>query len=446
MLIASLLVACDRPSLPDPSAKNELIVVTRASPTTLYAGANGETAGLEYELCLLFGKFLGVPVRFITVDSPAAVYQTLRSGKVHLAAAGLYRESDTYRDLLYGAPYHEVQPVLVYNDNEFKPRDWLDVVERGVGVVHGSGQEKWLMAAKEKFNQLSWQSFAVNDADALLEKVAQQEINYAVVDSHQFAVSKNYYLDIERAFSVAPPQQLAWAFTAGQKQLLQRAEAFFDRIRQDGSLQRLLDRYYGHLERVTANDAEAFQDKLRSLLPTYRSLFQQAQERTGIDWRLIAAIAYQESHWDPLATSPTNVRGMMMLTEETAQRFKVNDRLDAKQSIFAGAQYLVELKKNLPARIAEPDRTWIALSAYNIGYGHLEGGRILTQKRKLNPDSWTDLKKALPLLAKPEYAATLKHGGARGGEAVIFVENVRAYYDILLRFEPLYLPRLRVRA
>jgi membrane-bound lytic murein transglycosylase F len=169
-------------------------------------------------------------------------------------------------------------------------------------------------------------------------------------------------------------------------------------------------------------------------------MFQSAQQSSGIEWRLLAAIAYQESQWDPLATSPTNVRGMMMLTEDTSTQMKVTDRLDPAQSIAAGAQLVTQLKQLIPERIREPDRTWIALAAFNLGYAHVEDARVMAQQQKLNPDSWTDLKKMLPLLAKPEFAAKAKRGFARGGQAVIFVENVRAYYDILSQLEQAHRP------
>ena len=182
----------------------------------------------------------------------------------------------------------------------------------------------------------------------------------------------------------------------------------------------------------------AFQERIHALLPAYTGLFHQAQQQTGVEWRLVAAIAYQESHWDPQATSATNVRGMMMLTEDTARRLRVVDRLDPRQSIVAGARYLADLKRSLPPRISEPDRTWIALAAFNIGIGHLEDARVLAARQKLNPDSWSDLKKTLPLLAQTDLADQTKYGQARGGQAVVFVETVRAYYDVLLRLEKPY--------
>jgi membrane-bound lytic murein transglycosylase F len=180
------------------------------------------------------------------------------------------------------------------------------------------------------------------------------------------------------------------------------------------------------------------------VLPRYRAMFQEAQEVTGIDWRLLAALGFQESHWEPLATSPTGVRGLMMLTAETADRMKVTDRLDARQNIVAGARYLVELKETLPDRIAEPDRTWLALAAYNIGYGHLEDARVLARRQGLNPDLWVDVKRMLPLLSRYEYYSTAKYGFCRGGEALVLTENIRSYHDILVRFEAPHEPGLRL--
>lgn len=229
---------------------------------------------------------------------------------------------------------------------------------------------------------------------------------------------------------------VAWAFPAqGNALLLQKAEAFLERIRRDGTLDRLADRYFGHVHRLSAGDVERFLEKMHIVLPHFRRFFIDAQDIHGIDWRLLAALAYQESQWDPLATSYTNVRGIMMLTEDTADRLRVTDRLDARQSILAGARYLVELKEQLPPEVAEPDRTWLAVAAYNLGMGHMNGARFVATLVKRDPNSWYEMKQVLPLLTKPEYFSRLKSGAARGGEAVIMTENIRTYYDILRRLE-----------
>jgi len=150
-----------------------------------------------------------------------------------------------------------------------------------------------------------------------------------------------------------------------------------------------------------------------------------------MDWHLLAAVAYQESYWNPLATSPTGVRGMMMLTLPTAREMGVDDRLDAAQSLRGGARYLKNIKRRLPGDIHEPDRTWLALAAYNIGMGHLEDARVITERQGGDPHLWRDVIKALPLLQKSKHFQNTRYGYARGLEAATYVQNIRHYYSIL---------------
>jgi membrane-bound lytic murein transglycosylase F len=275
----------------------------------------------------------------------------------------------------------------------------------------------------------------------LLDQLSDSEYDFVITDSHIVELAQNFSPNIGKAFTLGGPETLAWALPNDADPLLvNQVRDFFKRINANGSLRILLDRYYGHIERLNQADVFAFLQRRTSVLPQYRDIFQEAQELTGIDWRLLAALGFQESHWDPLATSPTGVRGLMMLTSGTADRMGVTNRLDARQNIIAGARYLKILKDALPGRIGEPDRTWLALAAYNVGYGHLEDARILARRRGLNPDSWFDLRKTLPLLARSDYYTTVKRGFARGGEAVILTENVRNYFDILVRYEDPYRP------
>lgn len=215
-----------------------------------------------------------------------------------------------------------------------------------------------------------------------------------------------------------------------------KVNGFFDKIQNDGTLRNLLDRYYGSSKRLNTQDIITFLKRTNTLLPKYTHLFKQAQETTGLDWRLLAAVSYRESHWDTFNTSPTGVRGLMMLTENTADLMGVTDRLDPKQSITAGAKYIVKMRDTIPDRIPEPDRTYMALAAYNIGYAHLEDARVLANRLKLNPDSWADVKKTLVLLNNPDYYTTVKYGYASGGAPVVFVESVRSYQRILERYQP----------
>jgi len=439
---AMVLGACGPASDAGPTRAKDLLVLTRQGPTTFYPGPESKPVGLEYDLATMFGQYLGRRVRFELADSAADIAKQVADGRFAFAAAGLTRGLAAPPQVLWGPSYQSIQAVLVYHTDEAAPRDWEDVDKKEVGVVAGFGHRERLRESAPDGGGITLKTFDFHDQEPLLERVVQKEMPYAIADSHALAVVRNFFLDLDAAFPIGHSQELAWMFAPGQEELVKQAEDFFRMIRDNGTLQRLLDRYYGHTERVDPLEAGRMQERLRSVLPQYRQDFHAAQDITGIEWRLLAALAYQESHWDPFATSPTNVRGMMMLTEETAQRMDVLDRLNAKESILAGAKYLVQLKAMLPERILEPDRTWLALAAYNIGYGHLEDARVLAKRKKLNPDAWADLKKTLPLLARPEVAQTVKHGFARGGAPVIFVENVRAYYDVLVRLEGAHLPRL----
>jgi membrane-bound lytic murein transglycosylase F len=271
----------------------------------------------------------------------------------------------------------------------------------------------------------------------LLEVVASGRLEFALVESTRYTLARRHFPQLDVAFHVGKPVDYAWLFAPKEKRRLNEAAGpFLERIRKDGTLKRLVDRYYSHAARITAVDAGTLIERMATQLPQLKPHFQEAEAVSGLDWRLIAAIGYQESHWDPSATSPTGVRGLMMLTEETAQRLQIRDRLDARDSIVGGARYLALLRETMQARIPEPDRTFLALAAYNLGIGHLEDARILAQRGGLNPDKWQDVRQVLPRLAEPEAFSTLKHGYARGFEAIQLVDNVRNYFDILARAHP----------
>lgn len=214
--------------------------------------------------------------------------------------------------------------------------------------------------------------------------------------------------------------------------MFQAAESFFRNAQTNGLLSEVRERFYGHLGQLNYVGAKRFQRQTDKKLDKYDDLFQAAADQHNLDWRLLAAMSYQESHWNPRAKSFTGVRGMMMLTRRTAKELGVRNRLDPKQSIDGGAAYLVKLRKRLPKEIHEPDRTWMALAAYNVGYGHLTDARKLAKKDGGDNSRWMDVKNYLPLLSQKRYYKQTRHGYARGNEPVSYVQNIRRYFDVLV--------------
>ncbi len=438
-----LLAGCNRPEEAPPSKvvkpiymQHELVVLTQNGPNTFYIDADGNYAGFEYDLVNLFAQRLGVPVRFVLESNRERLYRDLAGREGHLAAAGLIASADRKAAIDYGPVYLSVTPVVAYNTDMERPGKVEDLVGHSILVPAGSAYIRQLMQHQQKTPQLSWREEPYFDIPELVEKIANGEADYLVADSNVVELLRNYYPNIGIAFPLGGATGVAWAFPKqGAGLLKEEVRRFFADIAKDGTLARLQDRYFGHIKRLNPIDVQTMLERRVTELPKYRKYLEESEGLTGIDWRLLAALGYQESHWDPLATSAYGVRGIMMLTTSTADRLGIKNRLDPRQSILGGARYLQMLREMLPARISEPDRSWLALAVYNIGYAHLEDARVLAQRLKKNPDSWADLKAVLPLLRDEQYFTTLKYGYARGGETVAFVENVRTYRDILARFE-----------
>lgn len=430
--------------VPDAQTSKEVVVLTHNAPGSYYVGGDGEYTGLEHDLATLFVKELGPEyrIKFINVDHISGIIPKLKAGKAHFAAANLTVTTDRAKLVTFSPSYLKTQQYVSYDtDRQTEPKTIESLFGKHIHVPAGSSYAENLKNLQRKYPQLVWQEVTSGGEDELIEQVTSGLLDYTITDAHIVSLMQNYYSNLGKGLAVSEPEEIAWAFPKHfDPWLYEQTSRFFARIQKDGTLKNLIDRYYGHADRLNTPDVAKFLSQIRSTLPKYNKLFKEAQDLTGLDWRLIAAISYQESHWDQYNTSPTNVRGMMMLTEETADEMGVTDRLDAKQSIFGGARYINQLKKQVPERIPEPDRTWMTMAAYNIGFSHLEDARVLAARMKLNPDSWADLKTTLPLLNKSEYYSKAKFGYANGGAPVIFVESVRTYFKILEKYEPAYEP------
>jgi membrane-bound lytic murein transglycosylase F len=409
----------------------ELRVVTRNSGTTLYEGSNGLT-GFEYDLVQLFAQEIGVKPHFILPDSFEKILPTLIQGDAHLAAAGLAITPGRETEIRFGPPYQEITQQVVYLSGKLRPRKVADLVGKQIEVVAGSSHEEELIRLSAKYPKLKWTARPDLEVVELLQRVQDGQIDYTIADSNEVSVNRRFMHNIRVGFDLSKPQQLAWAIAHAEDNSLYKAmERFFKRIKKDGTLNQLIERHYGHMDRLDFVESSTFLKHTDERLPKYKGIFKKAAEDTGFDWQMLAAIGYQESHWNPNAESPTGVKGIMMLTLAAAKEVDVNDRVDPEQSIQGGARYLRKVESRLPERIQEPDRLWLTLAGYNVGFGHLEDARILTKRLGGDPDKWSDVKQHLPKLSLKKWNSTLKWGYARGKEPVNYVDNIRAYHELL---------------
>lgn len=432
VVFCALLGSCaPQPSLLDQIVKlGELRVVTQNAPTTFYYGAN-ERYGIEYELAQAFADHLGVRLRLTSVDDLWQVFPEVTGKQAHLAAAGLTVSEARRRLVAFGPAYQQVQAQLIYRMGEARPESLTDIEGKTLEVRAGSNHVNLLTQALESLPRLSWAENRSSSAEALIRRVAAGTIDYAVVNSNEFKLLRHFYPDVQVAFDLDADAELAWALPLGADRLREEVGEFFAKISATGQLEQILDRYYEGARNFDFVGSRAFVSHLHERLPLYRAAFMKAGRETGLDWKLLAAIAYQESNWDPDAVSPTGVRGLMMLTAKTAQIVGVEDRSDPYESIFGGARYLARVLEKFPERIPDDDRMMMAVAAYNIGFGHVEDARIITESNDADKDSWEAVRDHLPLLADERWYPHLKRGYAQGSVPVQYVDNVRHYYWLL---------------
>ena len=432
MLAVWLIVGCapQPPPVDQIKAHGELRVVTLNSPTTFYQGAQG-AEGFEFELASRFAHELGVRLLMYPAPNVRAMQAEIATGRADIAAAQLTADAGWTRVGEISAPYEQIQQLVVYRQGKTRPQSTLQIESARLAVRAGSPQERILERQKKTVAPtLRWVVTAPNAADPL-EDVVTGQADYAVVDAREFSFARHIYPDVAVGFVLPAPRPTQWIVRRGAPDLLQRVNRFLASVTQSGALAALEGESSGDARPFEYEESRVFHEHVVERLPRYQPLFTEAATQTGIDWRLLAAIGYQESKWNPAAQSEDGALGVMMLTPDAAQAMGITNRADPRQNIIAGARYFADVRVKIPERIHEPDRTWLALAAYNVGFGHLEDARIIAQTHGLNPDSWADVRQELPLLAQERWYIQAKRGYARGWEPVQFVDRVQRFLTLL---------------
>ncbi|WCF12581.1 membrane-bound lytic murein transglycosylase MltF [Edwardsiella piscicida] len=404
--------------------RGELRVSTIVSPLT-YQREGNAISGLDYELAKRFADYLGVKLRVTVRPTLPGLFDDLDGQDADMVAAGLLYNSARLHRYRTGPTYYSVSQQLVYRQGKVRPRNLGDL-SGALMVQSGSAHITTLdHYRQQKYPGLQWQSSDSLSATELLKQVAEGKLDYTVADSMAISLFQRIHPQVAVAFDISDEEPVMWYLNRSEDDSLYAAMLdFFSQSAEDGTLARLEEKYIGHVGSFDYVDTRTFLSAIDSVLPSLQDFYPACAQ---MDWRLLAAIAYQESHWNPQATSPTGVRGLMMLTRATAEGLGVKDRLDPEESIAGGSLYLERLMERLPESIPQDERIWFALAAYNMGYGHMLDVRQLTQKQGANPDSWADVKQRLPLLSQKKYYQRLTYGYARGHEAYQYVENIRRY-------------------
>ncbi len=429
-----MISGCDYPlsqnDLEALQSRGELVLITRNNFACYYEGPHGP-AGFEYDLAAAFADYLGVDLRTQIIEEEAEMIAALKAGKGDIIAAGFPFGSQSARLLSLGPGYLEVVQQVVGRRGGPEVTSEKSLEAYTLWMTGSSARIEHLEELRLTYPGVSWKILTAYNAEDLLQMVWNRSLPLTVVDSNIMSMNHHYYPELSILLTLGQPRQLTWATDPRNRQLAQAVNTWFGRKEIRETIKGLVNHYYSHLESFDYVDLARYRRRIKVRLPQYRPYFEAAAKKYKLDWKLVAAQAYQESHWNPRAKSYTGVRGLMMLTRETAASMGLEDRLDVEASITAGTRYLARLHRRVGKAVPEPDRTLMALAAYNIGFGHLQDARMLARRLGKPDNSWHGVRSVFPLLQQKQYYSTLKHRYARGSEAVIYVDRIRTYYRML---------------
>ncbi|MBO1894691.1 MAG: membrane-bound lytic murein transglycosylase MltF [Shewanella sp.] len=435
ILLCGMLSACQPVDIQNvdiaaPAPKRTVLKVGTLYGPQIYLNSEQGESGFDFEMAQRFADYLAVPLEMIPYTNRKQLFAALKENKIDIIAAGIAKTPNRSQQFKLGPTLYKVNQVLVYKEGTPEPKD-ISTLSGEITVMANSSSVNTLTKLQKDYPELMWNQVNDKDNEELFALIANGELNYTISDSNSLLINQRFLPELRAGMILEEKVEVVWLLPPNNSdRLMSKLLAFWHKERRAGTLEHLNEKYFGHVKRFDYVDTRAFIRAIDNILPEYRSFFEQYSGE--LDWRKLAAASYQESHWNPSARSPTGVRGMMMLTQPTAAYVGVDDRLDAEQSIRGGAFYLKDMMERLPDTISEAQRIWFALASYNIGLGHVEDARRLTESMGMDPSAWRDVKKVLPLLQQSKYYKQTRYGYARGSEAVHYVDSIRRYYDTLV--------------
>ena len=419
-------------------AKKRLDVIILDAPVVYYVGSE-DNQGFEYDLLNDYAKSMNLELNLTVVHTVKQALEFTRRGYGDLTAASLSVDEARLKEFKFGPYFHSINEELICHNSIYKrklfPKELNDLKELNITIGKDTSAEKTLKDIQAKVEGFDFKTVSNASTEELLKRVWNKEIDCTVADTHIFSISQRYYPELISTMKLTPKLNLGWILRQGDDSLNESLFRWLNKYERSGKMAELHSFYYGFLKIFDYYDTKIFYKRVKETLPRYKQLFKNAGKKYNIPWIILAAQSYQESHWNPNAKSYTGVRGMMMLTNDTAKLLGVKDRLSTKQSIDGGAKYFDMMRKKFPKDLEGKNLWAFTLAAYNIGLGHVYDAQKLAKKLNKNPNSWNDLKAILPLLIQKKYNKELKHGYARGNEPVHYVDAIQHYYDIIVKHE-----------
>ena len=430
-LTIPILFSCVKKSgLEEIKESGKITVITRNNAHCYYTYQD-KPMGFEYDLAKAFSDYLGVSLNVVT-SHWEKLFEVLNGGGGDFIAASLTVTPSREKLIDFSGEYLSIQQQAVIHTSNNGIKKLEDLKGKTIHVRRDTSYEERLNELKNEGLDITIQLHEDTPTEELIRMVAEKEIEVTIADSNVAFLNRRYYPDVKIAFPIEEQQSLAWAIRKREAGLQRAINEFIKKIKKDGTFAKIYNKYYSNVEIFDYVDLKKYHRRLKTRLPKYKEIIKSTAEEHGFDWRLIAAMVYQESHFNPRARSFTGVRGIMQLTLDTAKDVGIENRLDPEQSITGGVKYLKRLYERYED-VKDPDRVLITLASYNVGRGHIVDAQKIAKEKNLDPYSWNSLQEVLPLLRYRKYYKKTKNGYCRGTEPVRYVNRIMTYYEILKR-------------
>ena len=322
-------------------------------------------------------------------------------------------------------PYQESEPWYSSNALIFEYKEAKTPKTKVIPVEQPIYYENGFPIQNINFSNLNFQSI---EKKPLLESISKNEIKYGITTLIQLRISQKFISKLRTIKTYDEKIPLVWLFPNNVEQdFLNEINAF---IRQKKTQQLITNKsrfWLKEYQYINYLDILSIHKDIRSKLHQLQPIFLEAGEKENISWSLLAALAFQESKWNIDAVSPTNVRGLMQLTQATADALGVKDRTDPNETVLAAAKHIRNQEKIIPIRVKRSDRIWLAIAAYNLGIGRIMQAYKAVRDEKKGEIIWEDISKKLANNSK----SFQNNQYSTGKRTVEYVERIREFQEIL---------------
>jgi membrane-bound lytic murein transglycosylase F len=382
----------------------------------------------------MIAKDLKLRLELVVPPSHEQLIPWLLEGRGDLIAASLTKTPDREQQVAFSKPYLFTDELLVRKagGSMASIKEPKDLCTKSVHVRASSAYKKTL---EQLASKLGCQIKIVPESEEVeteetLEKVWEGVIPLTVADSFILDVERAYRSALEPVFAINgdAKNEIAFAVRPANKALRDYLDGFVKKTYR-GVEYNVAKKKYFESPRDMVQALEK-QDAKSGQLSKYDPIIRNYSKQYGFDWRLMAAQAYAESHFDPEAKSWVGAIGLFQVMPATGQSLGFSNLHDPDQGTHAGIKYVDQLMRQFEPDLDYKQRVRFALAAYNVGMGHVIDARRLAADRGLDPNHWfKNVEAAMLLLGKPQYAKSARHGFCRGTEPVEYVSRIQTSYD-----------------